>query len=85
MKRQPAPAKAKLTIFHRLGGFRKITVFQHRNRECPNFPQEQPGRNKLAMRGVADMNDHPNPFLPVIYSSTSLLLVAFGFAIILVR
>jgi hypothetical protein len=31
------------------------------------------------------MNDHPNPFLPVIYSSTSLLLVAFGFAIILVR
>jgi len=31
------------------------------------------------------MNDRQNPFLPVIYSSTSLLLVAFGFAIILVR
>jgi hypothetical protein len=34
MKRQPAPAKAKLTIFHRLGGFRKITVFQHWNQQC---------------------------------------------------
>jgi hypothetical protein len=31
------------------------------------------------------MNDRPNPFLPVIYSSTSLLLVAFGAAFILVR
>ncbi len=26
-----------------------------------------------------------NPFIPVIYSATSLLLVAFGFALILVR
>ena len=38
MKRQPAPAKAKLTIFHRLGGFRKITVFHHRNRQF-SFPK----------------------------------------------
>jgi hypothetical protein len=37
MKRQPAPAKAKLTIFHRPGGFRKITVFQFRNRERASF------------------------------------------------
>jgi len=29
MKRQPAPAKAKLIILHRPGGFRKITVFQN--------------------------------------------------------
>jgi hypothetical protein len=29
--------------------------------------------------------DSPNPFVPVIYSATSLLLVAFGFALILVR
>jgi len=31
------------------------------------------------------MNERENPFLPLIYSSTSLLLVAFGFAMILVR
>jgi hypothetical protein len=81
MKRQPAPAKAKLTIFHRLGRFRKITVFQLRNRERANFPRgSKPGRNKLAMCASLDMNE-PNPFLPVIYSSTTLLLVSLALAI----
>jgi hypothetical protein len=28
--------------------------------------------------------DDPNPFLPIIYSSTGLLLVAFAFAVVLV-
>ena len=31
------------------------------------------------------MDDPENPFIPVIYSATSLLLIAFGFVLILVR
>jgi hypothetical protein len=31
------------------------------------------------------MNDVTNPFVPLIYSATSLLLIASGFALILVR
>jgi hypothetical protein len=56
-------------------------VFQLRNRVCANFPRgSNAGRNKLAMCALADMNK-PNPFLPVIYSSTTLLLVSFALAI----
>ncbi len=34
---------------------------------------------------LPDMNNRPNPFVPVIYSATSLLLIASGFALFLVR
>jgi hypothetical protein len=38
------------------------------------------GRNNLDVRALPGMNQ-PNPFQPVIYSSTTLLLVAFALAL----
>jgi hypothetical protein len=59
----------------------KAAWFQNQQRSLPNFSRRSnTGRNKLAMYALPDMNE-PNPFLPVIYSSTTLLLVSFALAI----